>query len=253
MLAAQITHPTLLRSLSLGVGAAMLTLTAWWALLGHDMTAPMPGQMPTADGWGVRMLAMSIVMWCLMMVAMMLPTAWPMFFAFERMRCRSSGPVSGTWIFIVGYLVAWFGFSVLAASLQWGLQQALILDAVTGKAGPIFGAVILMLVGLFQWSSLKTACLSLCRSPLSFLMTRWRSGRTGALAMGLEHGLYCIGCCWALMLLMFVGGVMSLTWMALLGLYMLAEKTLPGGRWLARSAGVLLMLGGFYTLGHALA
>lgn len=224
------------------IGAALvaLTLLAWAYLL-------MPGgetTMGESMANSLTMLALSVIMWSVMMVAMMLPGAGPMILTYARIHQQREANGSSTvpiWVFLAGYLTVWVGFGISAAVLQWGLHQSALLSSAMGKVGPLLAAGLLITAGAFQFSHLKQACLSKCRSPLSFLMTEWREGTGGALVMGIRHGVFCTGCCWALMLLMFVGGVMSLGWMVALALYFLAEKLLPGGEWISRLTGVALM------------
>jgi predicted metal-binding membrane protein len=150
---------------------------------------------------------------------------------------------------VLGYLAAWFAFGAVAAVLQLGLEQADLVTPVMGELrSEAVGGATLVGAGLFQLTPLKTACLTRCRSPLMFLMTRWRSGRGGAFLMGLDHGLYCLGCCWALMLVMFVAGVMNLLWMAALTVLMALEKIVRRCELLARGAGAALVVAGVWLL-----
>ncbi|WP_375056568.1 DUF2182 domain-containing protein [Zobellella sp. DQSA1] len=237
--------------LSTGVALALLavlTLLAWYYLIEAASHVAMGHVDPHAmQGSSIPFVAMSVAMWSLMMVAMMLPGAGPMIVTFStvvRRQSPSRAGVAPTWIFVAGYLTIWTGFSVLAALGQWGLYTSAMLDTAMGRTGPLPGAGLLMLAGAFQWSALKEACLAKCRTPLSFLLTEWRDGWRGAFVMGLRHGAFCVGCCWALMLLMFVGGVMSLAWMGGLALYMLAEKVIPAGRLFSRASGLVLIAAG---------
>jgi predicted metal-binding membrane protein len=186
------------------------------------------------------------VMWAVMGVAMMLPTALPLvslYARFHRQRHPQVPALGPALCLVLGYLLAWFAFGAAAAFVQWGFEQLGTLTPVMGEVrSPVAGGLVLVGAGLFQLSPLKTACLSKCRTPLAFLMTRWREGKGGALAMGVEHGAFCLGCCWALMLVMFVVGVMNLLWMALLGVLMLLEKVAPRGDLLARLSGVALVV-----------
>jgi predicted metal-binding membrane protein len=178
-----------------------------------------------------------------MMVAMMLPSAAPMlllFAATQRGRATTGEPAT-VLAFAAGYLLVWGGFSVAAAALQALLQQAMLLSSNLAMTTGWLPPAILALAGIYQLTPLKHACLSRCRSPLGFLLSRWRDGIGGALAMGLRHGAFCLGCCWALMALLFVGGVMNLAWVAVLALFVLAEKALPRGPWLSRISGVALI------------
>jgi predicted metal-binding membrane protein len=180
-----------------------------------------------------------------MMIAMMTPTAAPMvltFMGLQRQRGVSEGsPWLPTVAFLGGYGMVWIGFSVLATLAQDALRSAALLTPCAMRtASPWLGAALLMSAGLFQFSSIKSACLSHCRTPVGFLLSEWRDGTRGALQMGVRHGLFCTGCCWLLMLLLFVAGVMNTACCAALAVLVLLEKALPYGIWLARAAGILL-------------
>jgi predicted metal-binding membrane protein len=199
--------------------------------------------------WGPAELATIALMWSVMMVAMMTPTASPMVLAFAGLERRRIGGTGAPWgttsTFLSGYLLVWMGFSVLATLAQWGLHSAAMLSAGGMKmASSSIAAVLLVSAGVFQFSSAKSACLKHCRTPVGFLLSEWRAGVGGALVMGVRHGLYCVGCCWLLMLLLFVAGVMNAAWCAALAALVLAERVLPGGLWLARAVGVVLALSG---------
>lgn len=237
------------------IGAALfgITVLAWGYFFiptpGTGMNAPMT--MPGTDGLDVDMLAASSVMWAVMMVAMMLPSASPMILTYARVRQQKAvhgGTSIPTWVFVTGYLSVWIGFGLLAAFAQWGLYQSTLLSSAMSKVGPQLGGGLLITAGVFQFSGLKEACMTQCRTPLSFLMTEWREGAYGSLVMGLRHGAFCIGCCWALMLLMFVGGVMNLAWMAALTLYFLSEKLLPRPELVSRITGAALLLAGLAVM-----
>jgi len=226
-----------------------ITLIAWAYFL-----VPAPGgemgnamTMSGGSGTGLSMLTANVMMWSVMMVAMMLPSASPMILMYTRMRQQRAvrrGVSVPTWVFIAGYLAVWVGFGVIAALMQWLLHQSALLSSAMGKVGPWLGGGLLVTAGVFQFSGLKDACMTRCRSPLSFLMTEWRDGVGGALMMGVRHGAFCTGCCWALMLLMFVGGVMNLLWMAALTVYFLAEKLLPYPAVVGRITGAVLAIAG---------
>jgi len=138
----------------------------------------------------------------------------------------------------------WGAFSLCATSAQYGLERAALVSPMMGRAAPWLGAALLVAAGLFQFAPLKNACLVKCRTPLSFVMTEWRDGMRGALVMGLRHGAYCAGCCWALMALLFVGGVMNLLWVATVALFVLIEKVVPAGGRLSKAGGALLIVWG---------
>lgn len=232
------------------LGLAGMTVLAWLytAYLARSMAGE-GGQMsmPTMRGWGLLELGMLFVMWAIMMVAMMMPSASPMVLMYTktvRARTTGHGALPPTGLFVLGYLVAWTGFSALAAAAQWGLHAAAFPSASMASTSALAGGVLLLMAGVFQWTPLKHACLRRCRSPLGFLMTEWRDGGFGAFTMGLRYGLFCLGCCWALMTLLFVTGVMNLFWVAVIAIFVLIEKVVPAGEWLARTAGILLMVYG---------
>lgn len=225
----------------------VVSLLSWAYMINAAGPAHHTMAMPIPPPWDAALLLLSLVMWNVMMIAMMLPTATPMVMSFTRVQHGREPAVRAvrlTWLFVAGYLLAWFGFSLIAAVAQWTLYSLGLMSSAMGRATPFLGGVLLMGAGLFQWSGLKDACLTQCQSPLNFLLNQWRPGGWGTLIMGLRHGLFCIGCCWLLMLLMFTGGVMNLVWMAAITLYVLAEKLLPGMRRYGRPVGVLLVMAG---------
>ena len=208
-----------------GAGMAMMTPAVW------------------TPGYAVFMF----FMWLVMMVAMMLPSAAPMillFVAVNRKQRETGHPHVATSIFVVGYLAAWAGFSLVAVILQWALERSGMLSPMLVGTNVIFGGVVLLAAGIYQLTPLKHACLRHCRSPLAFLSTHWRRGTLGAVHMGFVHGAFCVGCCWFLMGLLFFGGVMNLYWIAGLALFVLFEKTTPAGHWLCYAAGVALLVWG---------
>ena len=170
------------------------------------------------------------------------------FASVNRRRLAQQRPFVPTAIFLCGYVVVWTGFSVLAALIQWGLHAAALLSPMMVGTSPILGGLLLVVAGVFQWTPLKNACLRHCRSPLGFLMTDWREGRSGAFIMGLRHGSYCTGCCWLLMALLFVAGVMNLLWVATITVFVLVEKALPRGDVVGRVAGGVLVIAGLALL-----
>jgi predicted metal-binding membrane protein len=196
--------------------------------------------------------AFLFIMWWIMMVAMMLPSAAPMILLFATVAARQreqSKPYVPTAIFASMYLVIWGVFSLVAASLQWWTETRIEPVMATGLSSQTLAGALLVCAGVYQLTPLKDACLRQCRSPLNFLMTRWRPGWRGALRMGIEHGAYCVGCCWLLMALLFVGGVMNLWWVIGIALYVLLEKVLPAGAWLGRALGAILCVAGVVLLG----
>ena len=214
------------------------------AMVGMDRTMAMPPK-SAVD------LLLLLAMWWVMMVGMMLPSVAPMILTFasiNRNRRNRGEPYAPAALFTAGYLLAWGGFSVAATLAQWALERAALLspmDMTTDSR--LLGGVLFLAAGLYQFTPVKLACLRVCRSPIDFVVNHWRDGLVGALRMGLTHGLYCLGCCWILMLLLFVGGVMNLLWVAALGGAVLAEKLTPGP-WIGRIGGGLMMAYGVWLL-----
>ena len=247
------------------VGAlVLLTLLAWAYLLWlrAGMMAPSPDMpsmsvaemaammSPDFAPWSRGHFLFIFAMWAVMMVGMMLPSVTPMLLIYARLAQKSSTMMfaSTTW-FAAGYLLAWTGFSLLATLAQYGLEYLALLSPMMQSADGMFGGGVLVVAGLYQWTPLKSACLSQCRAPLSFVQRHggFRPGRPQALRLGLLHGGTCVGCCWALMALLFVGGVMNIFWIAGLMIFLLAEKILPGGRMLSRIAGVVAIAAGLWV------
>jgi len=202
-------------------------------------TSEMAG-MAHGPGW-----PLVAAMWAVMMVAMMLPGAAPAILLYARVHRHSlSGSPPPTMAFLAGYLVCWLGFAILAAALQLAIASPMSTALESRQAS----GVLLIAAGIYQWSPFKDACLDHCRSPAQFLSRHYRPGPWGAARLGLFHGAYCLGCCWLLMMMLFVGGVMNLLWVAGLTLLVAAEKLLPGGAWIARIAGVALVAWGIALL-----
>jgi predicted metal-binding membrane protein len=233
-----------------GLAWAYLLALAW-RMPHRDMAMAMA--MPRMQAWGATEVLLAWVMWAVMMVAMMTPAAAPMVLMFatiNRRRRAQHGPLVPTAVFVLGYLLVWGGFSVVATLAQWGLHTAVLLSPMLVITSPSVGGLLLMAAGIFQWTPLKATCLTQCRSPLGFLMTAWRDGTGGALRMGLRHGMYCVGCCGVLMALLFVAGVMNLLWVAAIAALVLIEKGLPRGEWVGRVVGGILLLAGLVLLGQ---
>jgi len=253
-----------------GVALTILAAAAWLYLLhlsgtmeaDDDAMPGMPGMpamsavaMPSSEALHWIDLGALTGMWAVMMVAMMTPAAAPMiatFAAVYRRRPATGRVAVPTIIFVLGYLAVWTGFSVLAAIAQAWLHSKALLSAAMAPTTPLLGGALLIATGIYQWTPLKRACLRLCRSPLSFFTTHWREGRRGAVVMGLYHGLYCLGCCWALMALLFAAGVMNLVWVALLAVAVLVEKVAPRGELVGRFAGLVLFVAGVVLVSRGL-
>jgi len=214
----------------------------------------MPGMvMLDVHEWGPTTILLLFVMWTVMMVAMMVPSAAPMILSFltvNQRRQSADRPLVPVTIFLLGYLAVWTAFSAVATFAEWGLHQAAMLSTTMTATSTALNGGLLIAAGIFQWTPLKRACLKGCRSPLSFLMSEWREGTAGAFVMGLRHGAYCVGCCWILMALLFVAGVMNLFWVAVIALFVMAEKISAKGELLARVAGIALMIAGAALMAH---
>ena len=207
----------------------------WITVMARDMYGPMTGAsawMMTAV-WDAPHLLLLWAMWAVMMTGMMLPSAAPMILL-------GGGGARSAWL-AAGYLVVWIAFSLAATALQWLLMRWLVMTPMMEVSSRTAGAALLLLAGVYQWTPLKRACLTTCQAPMAFLARRWRSGHLGAFRMGAEHGAYCVGCCWALMLLLFAGGVMNLTVIAALTAFVAFEKLVPLGEWSARVSGLVLV------------
>jgi len=246
--------------------AALLLLTALaWSYLfwlaGH-MILPSPGMAempgmdmgpaPAAAPWAAMDVLLASVMWTVMMVGMMTPSAAPMILLYARVARQASSdgkPFAATGWFAAGYFLAWTGFSFLAAAAQVTLRSAALLTPLV-RVNDVTGGVVLILAGVYQWSRLKDACLAQCREPLSFIQRHggFKRDTAGSLRLGLRHGCYCIGCCWALMLLLFVGGVMNILWIAALAILVLLEKIFRKGHSLSRATGSVLVAGGLFLI-----
>ena len=198
--------------------------------------------------WGAVDVFFTFAMWAVMMAGMMTPSASPVMLLFAGMHRRSAQRAPGVVLaFGLGYLFVWAVFSAGAALAQWALHQAAMLSSEMTTSSARLGGVILIAAGVYQLTPWKRACLTHCRSPLGFLMSHWREGTAGALRMGLDHGTYCLGCCWALMCVLFVVGVMNLVWVAAMTIFVLVEKIGPAGAFVARAAGVAMIAAGVFV------
>jgi predicted metal-binding membrane protein len=209
--------------------------------------------MPTTEPWRPIEFAYVFVMWVVMMIGMMTPSVAPMILLYARIGRQAAlhGKLfaASTW-FAAGYLLSWTGFSLAATAAQWALERGALLTPMMESASSGLGGIVLIAAGLYQWTPLKAACLAHCQAPLAFIMRRggFRRDPAGALTLGLQHGLYCVGCCWMLMALLFVVGIMNLVWIAALAILVLLEKVAPFGRLVARLAGLACIGGGVWLL-----
>ena len=226
---------TLPRLDRLGVLSALVagTTLAWIYLfrLADEMTgSAIPMAAIQVRAWGTADFILTFLMWAIMMVGMMVPSAAPsvmIYAAVARKAARDRTVVPPTLVFVSGYIALWTLFCVLATLAQWGLDRAALLSPMMVTTSPAIGSGLLIAAGVYQVTPIKHACLNHCRSPAHFLSRHWRAGTAGAFRMGLQHGVFCLGCCWVLMGLLFVGGVMDLLWIASIATFVFAEKVIP--------------------------
>lgn len=229
-------------------GSMTLLVVLAWSYLVFFRTqmspASMDMSMPDMLPWTISEYLLTFVMWVVMMIGMMTPSAAPMFILFDKLNQARFGWKQAFWrtaLFLAGYLVVWIGFSALAMLAQGALHNSALLNDQMATTSPILGGVLFIMAGIYQFTPLKNACLKRCRTPLGFLITNWREGLLGAIQMGVSHGIYCLGCCALLMALLFIGGVMNLLWIAAIALYILIEKVTPIGLVFSRVIGIALI------------
>lgn len=249
-----------LRRAPVWMGMAAIVAMSWLYLvrLGGSMSA-MGGGAAAHAGMamgeaGASPLVAVFAMWAVMMMAMMLPTVAPSAAVFSSLTARRDprrGGGSATAVYVAGYATAWIAFAAPAALMQWALTHSRLLDPMARSTSVLLSAAILFGAGLYQFTPLKSACLSRCRSPLAFFMAKWRDGAVGALVLGLAHGSYCVACCWALMTVMFVVGAMNLAWMGLLAVLVLGEKVIPAGWRFDQVIGATLVVSGLWVAANA--
>ena len=220
---------------------ALVIALAWLYLW---QTAPMDGMAAMPHMGGAATFALAFAMWAVMMTGMMLPSAAPailLYAALVRKNAERGTVLPATWVFTSGYVAAWGAFSAAAALAQSALEHAMLMTPSMSLASKGLSAAVLVAAGVYQWLPVKDICLRKCRNPLELFTVRWRPGARGAFRMGLEHGLYCVGCCWMLMLILFAAGVMNLLWVAIIAGFIFVEKLLPGARYSSALAGVALV------------
>lgn|SRR5690349_15942357 len=244
-------------SLLAWVDLAWLANDMWMGgmdMAGYRMIPAGQGLMlPDRAPWQPIEFVFVLTMWAAMMIGMMTPSVTPLILIYARVGRQAANtgqPFTATAWFASGYLLSWVAFSVLATLAQWTLQRAALLSPMMESTSNVLGGIVLIAAGVYQWTPLKDTCLANCRAPLTFIMRHggFRREPTASLSLGMLHGFYCIGCCWALMALLFVGGVMNLLWIAILAVLVLLEKLLAFGRILARLAGIGFAVGGVYLL-----
>lgn len=213
----------------------------------------MPVMMPGFSRWTLPHAASQFAMWTVMMVGMMTPSVAPVVLIYARVSdqaARQGTQFAPPMWFVLGYLLVWTLFALLATAAQWGLERAALLTPMLAGSNRYFGGGLLLLAGLYQWSPLKEICLVHCRSPIAFVLAHggFKTGIRGSILLGARHGAYCLGCCWMLMALLFVAGVMNLAWIAAIMVLVLLEKIAPYGRWIAKLAGGGALVAGAWML-----
>lgn len=240
----------------------LLTCVAWVYLLllvdemGMTLTGGMQdvGRMLVLEPWTALDAAFMFSMWAVMMVGMMTPSATPMILLYAlvlRRKAGSGNPVIPTAAFFAGYVAVWTVFSATATGAQWALERAALLSPMMAGTSAVFDGIVLVAAGVYQWTPYKSACLKRCRNPVWFLSRLWRDGTAGAFRMGFLHGVFCLGCCWALMALLFVGGVMNLLCVAAITVFVLVEKVVPAGPVVGRASALVLMVLGVLMIASA--
>ena len=247
-------------------GLTLITLISWWWVLvgagtGMNTWAMTTWQFPPPvfgmmfEDWTLEYAVAMFFMWWIMMIAMMTPSAAPMVLLYagayrhEQRQGKLASGLVPTFAFAIGYLAAWAVFSLIATGLQWGLEHVgLIHQMKMWSISPAFSGTLLLAAGIYQLTPFKEVCLKHCRSPAQFLSDHFKPGKIGAFNIGWRHGLYCLGCCWFLMALLFAGGIMNLVWIAGLAIFVLIEKIAPFGHWIARIAGVAMIAAGVWML-----
>ena len=240
-------------------GLFIVSATGWlymfymaWAMENmHLVDMWMPPQVGSRVWTGFDFF-MLFLMWFTMMIAMMTPTIVPMVMMFttvNKSKKQKQQPYAPTSLFLIGYLLAWGLFSIVVSLIQWPLHESGLLNPMMNSRSYLLSGGILILAGLYQFTPLKDVCLNQCRTPLGFIMTAWKEGYVGALKMGFHHGTFCVGCCWALMLILFAVGVMNMLWVILITIFVLLEKVLPFPTKVMRSiTGFSLVIWGGYWL-----
>ena len=243
--------------LILTAGLFLIALLSWWYIIYlYRQMYPMNMNalffaMPMTPAWTLTDFILLFLMWLVMMIAMMTPSVAPLILLFamvNRQRKQRQNPFVPGMYLLAGYIAAWTVFSLLATILQWALQQVSWLNPEMIITNKILGSIILITAGVFQFTSLKQSCLHHCQSPVEFIHRKWKDGRMGAFKMGIQNGVYCLGCCWMLMILLFVSGIMNILWIALISFFVLIEKLVPHSKWISYIAGVGLVAYGIVSL-----
>ena len=207
--------------------------------------------MPMTPQWSWTDFVLLFLMWFVMMIAMMIPSVTPLVIIFtviNRKRLQQQNPYISSGYLLSGYFLVWAAFSLFATLLQWWLQRVSLLNPAMVTTSKILGGIILIAAGIFQFTPLKNTCLHNCRSPLGFIHQHWKDGKRGAIRMGIQNGIYCLGCCWILMMLLFVSGIMNILWIAIISLFVLIEKISSSVKVISLIAGIALIAYGIIIL-----
>ena len=234
--------------MGMGVGMGGMDMTGF-RMIPSGTGLMIPAQMP----WRAMEFAFVFAMWTVMMVGMMTPSAMPMILMYARVGRETepqASPLSATVWFAAGYFLVWTAFALLATFVQWAFERTAVLDSAMASTSNVVGGLLFIAAGSYQWTRLKDVCLTQCQTPFAFLMRQggFRRDAFGSLILGIRHGAYCVGCCWALMALLLVGGAMNVLWIVLLALLIVLEKVTPSGRLIAHLAGIVLVAGGAWLL-----
>ncbi len=234
------------------ISLAGITLLAWAYLVVMASNMPSDDMMSNMQiqEWNTSYFLMMFLMWAIMMIGMMIPSVTPMVLIYAAVARKSENQgsnVTSTSAFVSGYVAIWVVFSLIATIVQWALDRAALLSPMMVTNSVLLGTALLIAAGIYQLLPIKDVCLRQCRSPVDFIATHWQAGTVGAFKMGLSHGIFCLGCCWVLMSLLFLGGVMNILWIAIITLFILLEKILPYGDVGGRAVGIIMIItGGFF-------
>ncbi len=201
--------------------------------------------------WSIEIIFSNFLMWSIMMVAMMIPSAIPAISLYESMVKKNAEReifLPAVWIFVLGYILIWTAFSLVITVIQALFLSLDWINMMLVSKSIFLTSAILIMAGIYQWLPIKSICLEKCRTPLNFFLGNWKKGNSGALLMGIEHGSFCLGCCWVLMFMLFLAGVMNLIWVALITVFVFIEKVFPKGNLIGKTAGIIMIVAGLVQL-----
>ncbi len=230
----------------------LLIVISWMYLFSLSNSMKSMEEMPMIQNseWFFNDFLAAFAMWSVMMTAMMIPSAMPMILVFStvnKKRSESGKSFVPTWHFVLGYILVWTSFSLIASLLQFMLHNLSVISDELKLLNPFASGIVLLAAGMYQFTSVKDVCLKNCQSPLSFVLSYWKEGKSGAHLMGIKHGFYCIGCCWVLMALLFAAGIMNLLWIAIIALFVFLEKMIKS-KYVSKAAGIVLIVAGIIMI-----